>query len=116
MSEKITKNCIGCKTPKEFSSFHKNKSTIDGYSQYCKSCTKENAKRYFQRKKENKLKKQAENYINLSLLSNSLDPNLTEETENLLRLMKIENLLNNLKYELNVFKNQYEKTKNLVTI
>ena len=40
---------------------------------------------------------------------------LTEDTENLIRLLKLENSLKMALHELSVFKNNYEKLKNLVT-
>jgi len=112
----MTKNCSGCKTSKELDNFYKNKLTADGHSNYCIECTKENSKKYFQRKKERLLRNETDNFIKISMLSNNTQSNLSEETENLIRLMKIENLLKTATYELNVFKNHYEKTKKLVTI
>jgi hypothetical protein len=49
--EKNEKRCSGCKTPKSLDSFYKNKLVLDGHSNYCIDCTRENSKKYFQRKK-----------------------------------------------------------------
>lgn len=52
MSEEQKKCCAGCKDPKSkpLNEFYKNKSNLDGYSNYCKVCTKLNAKKYYQKK------------------------------------------------------------------
>ena len=47
--EKKEKRCSGCKTPKTIDNFYKNKLVLDGHSNYCIDCTRENSKRYFQK-------------------------------------------------------------------
>ena len=116
MSELNRKNCSGCKKSKDLNNFYKNKLSADGHSNYCTECTKENSKKYFQKKKERLLKNETDELLKLSALSKISQPNISENTENLIRLMKIENLLKTATYELNVFKNNFEKTKDLVTI
>ena len=54
--EKKEKRCCGCKTPKPLDNFYKHKKQSDGHSPYCIECTRENSKRYFQRKKEKQVK------------------------------------------------------------
>ena len=44
------KKCSGCKMSKPVDNFYKNKLVLDGHSNYCIECTRENSKRYFQRK------------------------------------------------------------------
>ena len=43
------KKCSGCKTTKTIDNFYKNKLVLDGHSNYCIECTRENSKKYFQR-------------------------------------------------------------------
>jgi hypothetical protein len=116
MSEVKTKKCSGCKIPKDEENFYKNKHTADGLSNYCVECSKENSKKYFQRKREKSLRNQTDNLIKFSLLTNNSQAMLTEDTENLIRLLKLENSLKMALHELSVFKNNYEKSKNLVSI
>ena len=58
--EKSEKRCSGCKTTKTLENFYKNKLVLDGHSNYCIDCTRENSRKYFQRKKE---KQQPQNKI-----------------------------------------------------
>lgn len=50
MAEKKEKCCTGCKEKKPLDLFYKNKTNEDGKSIYCKTCTKLNAKKYYQKK------------------------------------------------------------------
>ena len=49
------KKCSGCQEDLPLTEFYKNKRMNDGHSIYCVSCTKENSRKYHQRKK-NRLK------------------------------------------------------------
>lgn len=42
----MVKHCAVCKTEKDFTCFHKNKSRSDGYSHVCKECRKQHSKDY----------------------------------------------------------------------
>ena len=46
------KKCSKCKVEKEFSEFHKNKASKDGYCSRCKVCRKEYNKQRYQNKRE----------------------------------------------------------------
>lgn len=88
-SQMEKKKCSGCKEHKKMDAFYKNKTMKDGRSNYCIECTKDNTKKYFQRKK---LKHNSENeeIIKMVLLSNI---NNTDVTDNkVLKLMLIEKL------------------------
>jgi hypothetical protein len=45
------KKCSGCQEIKPLEIFYKNKLVLDGHSNYCTICTKENSRKYHQRKK-----------------------------------------------------------------
>ena len=59
MSEK---KCSGCKQDLPIEKFYKNRDMSDGHSSYCVGCTRENSKRYFQRKKEKMTKSFNDNH------------------------------------------------------
>lgn len=73
MSEKKEKRCSGCKETKPLADFYKNKTTDDGCSIYCKSCTKLNSKKYYQLK----LLKQAGEDGGVTVEDNLLPSNFT---------------------------------------
>ena len=50
MTERKEKCCTGCKKTLPLPQFYKNKTNEDGKSIYCKSCTKLNARKYYQKK------------------------------------------------------------------
>lgn len=64
------KRCSGCKESKSLEQFYKNKLVLDGHSNYCVDCTRENSKKYFQRKKEKIAKSESENLMKMVLLNN----------------------------------------------
>jgi hypothetical protein len=83
------KKCSGCKEQKNLEAFYKNKNMKDGHSNYCIDCTKDNSKKYFERRKQ-KYHSENEEIIKMVLLSNL---NNTDVTDNkLLKLMLIEKL------------------------
>lgn len=67
---KKTKKCSGCKEVKGLENFYKNKLTLDGRSNYCITCTKENSRKYHQRKKERINKVENDNLMKMVLLQN----------------------------------------------
>jgi len=81
--EKNEKRCSGCKTPKTIDNFYKNKLVLDGHSNYCIDCTRENSRKYFQRKKEKQSK---------------------SETDSLMKVLMIERLLKSVTEELSTLK------------
>ena len=62
----MKKNCAGCKKNLPLEDFYKNQTNVDGKSNYCKICTKSNAKKYYRRKlaKKSKLLHNMPNNIN----------------------------------------------------
>jgi len=48
----MVKTCSKCKEEKSYAEFHKNKSSKDGYEFRCKSCRKEQGKKYYEAYKE----------------------------------------------------------------
>lgn len=90
-----TKKCSGCKCDKQLDNdhFYKNKRMVDGYSNYCIECTRENSKNYFLRKKEKKSKIDNENLLKFTLL-NQINGNSTDQnnTESLVKLLMIEKM------------------------
>ncbi len=62
------KKCSGCKKVKQLGNFYKNKLILDGHSNYCIDCTRENSKRYFRRKKEKESKVETDNLIKITFM------------------------------------------------
>lgn len=52
MSNHLVKRCPHCGNIKSIREFHKNKSQLDGLAGWCKECTNEDKKRYYQKNKE----------------------------------------------------------------
>ena len=63
------KNCCTCKIQQDIFHFHKNKKSIDGFSNRCKSCTKEYDKIYYE-KNNKKIKERKKTYYseNINLI------------------------------------------------
>jgi len=57
-----SKECEKCKTPKDISSFSKNKRKKDGLNQYCKPCQKDYMTVYYEKNKQNLNEKNKDNY------------------------------------------------------
>jgi hypothetical protein len=90
---KKMKKCSGCKTEKPLKEFYKNKRMNDGHSIYCVSCTKENSKKYHQRKK-NKLKiTHNEEVVKNMVLNNLMTENGNPNAEIIMKMMIIERTL-----------------------
>jgi len=90
---KKMKKCSGCQTEKSLKEFYKNKRMNDGHSIYCVSCTKENSKKYHQRKK-NKLKiTHNEEVVKNMVLNNLMTENGNPNAEIIMKMMIIERTL-----------------------
>lgn len=51
-SVKYFKKCASCETEKPLEDFHRNRSTADGASAYCKECVKQRSREYYLKNKE----------------------------------------------------------------
>ncbi len=108
MSEK---KCSGCKTTKTLDNFYKNKLVLDGHSNYCIECTRENSKRYFQRKKEKTLKSENDNLMKMVLLNNYNSELDKSNADNLMKILMIEKMCKNILDELDTLKQTYIKSE-----
>jgi hypothetical protein len=105
MSE--NKKCSGCKEILPIENFYKNKLVIDGHSNYCIDCTRENSKKYFVRKKEKLSKLENDNLMKIALLSNTDSNN----ADNLMKIMMIEKMCKTILEELEHLKRDFVKTE-----
>lgn len=110
-----TKKCSGCKEVKPIQKFYKNKLVLDGHSNYCVSCSKQNAKKYFQRKKEKVAKIENDNLMKMVLLSNYTSDTDTINADNLMKILMIEKMCKSILNELGELKKTYTKTENLIS-
>lgn len=114
MQDIKTKRCSGCKCEKQLTNefFYKNKLIVDGHSNYCIGCTKENSRKYFVRKKEKeqKLKIDDNNQLRFKLL-NSLneDPN---NADNLMKILMLEKMGKSMLEEIEALKLNFVKNEN----
>ena len=102
--EKKEKRCSGCKTPKTLDNFYKNKLVLDGHSNYCIDCTRENSKRYFKRKKEKQSKTETDSLIKLALFGSQTNDVSTTDADNLMKILMIERMMKSIFEELNNLK------------
>jgi hypothetical protein len=112
-----TKKCSGCKEEKQLSNFYKNKLVLDGHSNYCVDCTRQNSKKYFQRKKEKMAKEDSDNLMKMVLLSNY--NSTTEDNTNadsLMKILMIEKMCKSILEELDMLKKNYIKSESTVTV
>jgi hypothetical protein len=114
MSESKEKKCSGCKAPKPIDQFYKNKLVLDGHSNYCIDCTRENSKKYFQRKKERVAKSESDNLMKMVLLSNYSTETDNSNADNLMKILMIEKMCKSILDELENLKKTYIKTENLI--
>ena len=114
MSETKEKKCSGCKIPKPIDQFYKNKLVLDGHSNYCIDCTRENSKKYFQRKKERVAKSESDNLMKMVLLSNYSTETDNSNADNLMKILMIEKMCKSILDELETLKKTYIKTENLI--
>ena len=110
-----TKKCSGCKEDKELGLFYKNKLVLDGHSNYCIPCTKENSKKYFQRKKEKTKKVESDNLMKMVLLQNYSTDMDNSNADGLMKVLMIEKLCKSILDELRTLKQSYIKSDNLVS-
>lgn len=110
-----TKRCSGCKDVKPMEQFYKNKLVLDGHSNYCIGCTKQNAKKYFQRKKERVAKIENENLMKMVLLSNYTSEMDSQNADNLMKILMIEKMCKSVLNELEDLKKSFTKTENAVS-
>lgn len=104
-----SKKCSGCKQEKSLTNYYKNRLTLDGHSNYCVDCTRENSKRYFQRKKEKIAKAENDNLIKMVMLNNYTNDTDSTNAENLMKILMIEKMLKNVMDELDNIKKNYTK-------
>lgn len=111
MADTKRKKCSGCKTEKTMENFYKNKLVLDGHSNYCIECTKENSKRYFQRKKEKIAKVESDNMMKMVLLSNYNNELDKTNADNLMKILMIEKMCKSILEELENLKKTYIKNE-----
>jgi len=111
--EKKKKRCSGCKTPKTLDNFYKNKLILDGHSNYCVDCTRENSKKYFQRKKQRIIKIENDNLVKMAFMNgdNEVSPN----ADNLMKILMVEKMLKSVFDELENLKQNLVKSENMIT-
>lgn len=105
------KKCSGCKTTKTLDNFYKNKLVLDGHSNYCIECTRENSKKYFQRKKERTLKSENHNLMKMVLLNNYNSELDKSNADNLMKILMIEKMCKSILDELDTLKQTYIKSE-----
>ena len=110
-----TKKCSGCKKEKSLDNFYKNKLVLDGHSNYCVNCTKENSKKYFKRKKERDLERKNDNLLKMTLLT-GLNTEDKTNAENLMKVLMIEKMLKSLNEEVQNLKSNLIQTKETDTL
>jgi hypothetical protein len=110
-----TKKCSGCKEDKELELFYKNKLVLDGHSNYCIPCTKENSKKYFQRKKERNRKSESDNLLKMALLQNYSSDIDSTNADGLMKVLMIEKLCKSILDELGTLKESFVRSENSVT-
>ena len=111
----LTKRCIGCREDYPINDFYKNKLVLDGHSNYCINCTKENSKKYFQRKKEKNQKMQSDNQMKMILLSNFNGNVDSKNADNLVKIMMIEKMCNSILDELTNLKKSFIQIEDMVS-
>jgi hypothetical protein len=110
-----SKKCSGCKETKTLNQFYKNKLVLDGHSNYCIGCTKENAKKYFQRKKDRVSKTENDNLMKMVLLSNYTNEVDSTNADNLMKILMVEKMCKSILNELEDLKKSYSKTENITS-
>lgn len=113
--ENNEKRCSGCKTPKTLDNFYKNKLVLDGHSNYCIDCTRENSKKYFQRKKLKISKIENDTLLKMAFLNSDTVGNVSVNAENLMKIMMIEKMISSITTELSNLKNNVIKSENIIS-
>ena len=109
------KKCSGCKTSKTLDNFYKNKLVLDGHSNYCIDCTRENSKKYFQRKKERNIKSENDNLMKMVLLNNYNSEVDKTNADNLMKILMIEKMCKTILDELDTLKQSYVKSESQIS-
>jgi hypothetical protein len=110
-----TKKCSGCKDVKLLDNFYKNKLVLDGHSNYCIECTRDNSKKYFQRKKE-RIQKEQDDILFKSIILQADNLNIDpQHTENVLKILTIENMCKSMLNEITSLKMNLTKTNELIS-
>ena len=109
------KKCSGCKTSKTLDNFYKNKLVLDGHSNYCIDFTRENSKKYFQRKKERTIKSENDNLMKMVLLNNYNSEVDKTNADNLMKILMIEKMCKTILSELDNLKQTYIKSESQIT-
>lgn len=115
MEEKTVKKCSGCKESKATDNFYKNRLVLDGHSNYCIDCTRENSRRYFQRKKEKQSKVETENMIKQAFFGNQSSNINTTDTESLMKVLMIEKMLRSAIIEIESLKKNFFKIEDMAS-
>lgn len=110
------KRCSGCKESKNLDQFYKNKLVLDGHSNYCVDCTRENSKKYFQRKKEKMAKSESDNLMKMVLLNNYNTDMDNTNADNLMKILMIEKMCKSILEELDNLKKTYIRTENTLSV
>jgi hypothetical protein len=108
------KKCSGCKKTKKLDSFYKNKLILDGHSNYCVDCTRENSKKYFRRKKEKVSKIETDNLIKMAFFANQTGEVNNADADNLMKILMIEKFCKGILDEVEILKNNIVKVENNV--
>jgi glutaredoxin 2 len=87
---------------------------LDGHSNYCIECTRENSKKYFQRKKERVAKSFDDNLMRKVLLSNFSNELDSGNADNLMKILMIEKMVKSTLDEIEGLKRTYIKSDNLI--
>lgn len=114
MSE--TKKCTGCKEIQSIDNFYKNKLTHDGHSNYCISCTRENSRKYHQRKKEKEKGIKDTNFLKTMFVNETIgyDTETNLRADSLMRIMMVEKHCKFIMDELGELKKTLIKTESEV--
>ncbi|MDA8940792.1 hypothetical protein N9H34_01515 [bacterium] len=91
--KKDMKKCSGCQEDLPLTSFYKNKRMNDGHSIYCVSCTKENSRKYHQRKKNRIKVSHNEEVVKNMVLNNLISDHVNPNAEVIMKLMLVERTL-----------------------
>ena len=102
-----TKKCSGCKEQKPLNEFYKNKLMDDGHSIYCVPCTKENSKKYHQRKKVRLSHEGNEKIVQQMIVQNLMSDSEQPNVEKLMKLILIERSLTDILNEVKTLKMEY---------
>jgi hypothetical protein len=88
---------------------------LDGHSNYCIDCTRENSKKYFQRKKLKISKIENDTLLKMAFLNSDTIGNVSVNAENLMKIMMIEKMISSITTELSNLKNNVIKSENIIS-